>query len=156
MPDQDPCPSLQQCQKKTVRWPGTWQLAPKRAMSLMPRKPSQILIVRGCAWITWELGARSAPSADRDVFLSAGQVLDVPAGVRLVMESLDVNQSLDFDWRIMPAELSPLPLKAKPPLSQLAGQWWLNCCLLACSSWQLFKGLARGMAWGGRRFLSPG
>ena len=145
MPDQDLCPSLQQCQKKTARWPGTWRLAPQRAISLMPRQASQILIVQGCAWVTWEVGALQAPAADRDVFLMAGQVLDVPAGVRLVMESLDASRSLDFDWRVMPPDLQHRSRHAGPPLSLLARQWLSAWLQLGWTSARLLEGLARQM-----------
>lgn len=143
MSDLDLCSTLQQCQKKTVRWPGTWRLAPQRAMSLLPRKPSQILIVQGCAWITWEVEAGTWPAASADRFISAGESLDVPAGARLVMESVDPCQPVDFDWRTMPVELLHRPLHAGPPLSHLAHQWLQAWLALGQASGQLLRGLLR-------------
>jgi hypothetical protein len=47
MSDSALCTSLQNCQKlKTVRWTGTWRLAPRRALSLLPRQDSQLLMVK--------------------------------------------------------------------------------------------------------------
>lgn len=143
MPADHQCTSLQQCQKKTRFWPGAWRLAPQRAISLLPHEPSQILIVQGCAWITWEVEAGHSPSAGLDRFLRAGDGLDVPAGVRLVMESLDPHQPVDFDWRVMPAGLSHRPLHARPPLTLLVRQWWLAWLSLGQASAQLLRGLAR-------------
>ena len=138
MPEQDLCPSLQQCQKKTARWPGTWRVAPRRAISLMPRKPSQILIVQGRAWITWEAAAGFAPARGADQFLAAGESMDVPAGVHLVMESVDPGHVLDFDWRATPAGLQPMP---QPALSLLVRHWGRAWVQLALASGQLLQGL---------------
>lgn len=146
MPEQDLCPSLQQCQKRAVRWPGTWRLAPKRAISLMPRKPSQILIVQGCAWITWEVTDGHA-TALSDRFLMAGESMDVPAGVRLVMESVQSNQAVDFDWRAMPDGLRHRPAQALPSLSALTRNWVLAWLQLGKVSGQLL----RGLVWQGLR-----
>lgn len=154
MPEQDLCPSLQHCQKQHARWPGAWHLAPRRAISLMPRKASQILIVQGCAWITWEAGTLGMPAAGRDVFLAAGQILDVPAGVRLVMESVDVQQAVDFDWRTMPPELAPRQAAPVRMLFQRWGYAWLE---LMQASAHLLCGLGRH-GWRpvrGRKALNP-
>ncbi len=154
MPEQDLCPSMQQCQKRHARWPGTWQLAPRRAISLMPRQASQILIVQGCAWITWESKAGGTPSVGQDVFLSAGQRLDVPAGVRLVMESSVAGQVVDFDWRVMPPELM---LHTQPSTNSLQLLWrhWTQAWLqLAQATVQLLRGLVR-QKWRGREVAAP-
>lgn len=143
MPEQDLCSSLQQCQKRNARWPGTWHLAPRRAISLMPRKPSQILIVQGCAWITWDSRKSGLPAAGQDRFLTAGQMLDVPAGVRLVMESRDASQSVDFDWRVMPPEMLHRTPGVATALPTLWCHWTQSWWQLAQATGQLLKGLAR-------------
>lgn len=153
---QDPCPSLQQCQKKAVRWPGTWRLQPRRAISLMPSKPSQILIVQGSAWITWEVAVGHSPAPNADRFLAAGENMDVPAGVRLVMESVNPDQSVDFDWRVMPAELHPRPTHHGMALSILVRRWWQACLQLGQASGQLVQGLACHVVLGHRRFRARG
>lgn len=142
MPEQDLCPSLQQCQKRHARWPGTWHLAPQRAISLMPRQASQILIVQGCAWITWPSKA-GGPAAAQDVFLAPGQMLDVPAGVHLVMESVDARQALDFDWRALPAGLALSAPHAAAPLPALWTHWAQAWLQLALASGHLLQGLVR-------------
>ena len=138
MPDQDLSHSPQQCQKKMTRWPGAWRVASQRAISLMPRQPSQILIVQGRAWITWETGAAARPAPEQDVFLTAGQILDVPAGVRLVMESVDPCEPVDFDWRTMPAELAPRQQASVRVLLRLWLCAWLQ---LVQASAHLVRGL---------------
>ncbi len=125
MSEPELCASLQACKKsKKVRFVGTWRLAPHRAMSLLPRRSSQILMVHGSAWITWDHPL--APGARRggDHFLEAGQILDVPAGVRLVMEARQGQADLRFDWREMPQDMAPCHVPG-PTLAELARQWRL-------------------------------
>lgn len=137
------CASLQDCQKlKTVRWTGTWQLAPQRAMSLLPRKNSQLLIVQGCAWITWVGPSARCPGSGGDVFLQAGQVMDVPAGAFLVMESRHAGQVLHFDWREMPAGLLAHP-PVRTAMSELVRQWGCAATLLGGATVRLLAGLWR-------------
>jgi hypothetical protein len=143
MSEPDLCASLQECQKlQTVRWAGTWQLAPRRAMSLLPRKNSQLLMVQGCAWITWDGPWDAAARRGGDHFLQAGQILDVPAGVRLVMQARHAHESLQFDWREMPPGLVPhrSPRTALPELLRQWGQAWR---LLGGATVRLWRGLWR-------------
>jgi hypothetical protein len=117
--------SLQDCQKlKTVRWAGTWRLAPQRALSLLPRRDSQLLVVQGGAWITWDHPLALEARRGGDHFLEAGQILDVPAGVRLVMEARQGQADLRFDWREVPQDMTPC-LVPSPTLAELARQWRL-------------------------------
>jgi hypothetical protein len=123
MSEPELCASLQDCQKlKAVRRAGTWRLAPQRAMSLVPRKNSQLLVVQGCAWITWDKPIGHGARTDGDHFLHAGQIIDVPVGARLVMEARHAHETLHFDWREMPPEML---LQGSPQarLSLLLGQW---------------------------------
>ena len=83
---------------------GTWRLMPKQAMGMRTRRPGQILVVGAQAWITWAGPCSAQPARDRDHVLSAGEVLAVPAGVRLVLEPAQSAQALDFEWRALPAE----------------------------------------------------
>lgn len=128
MSEPELCASLQEGQKlKTVRWTGTWQLAPQRAMSLLPRQNSQLLIVQGCAWITWSGPVESEARRGGDHFLEPGQIIDVPAGAHLVMQARDAHETLQFDWREMPPGWVPYrPQRAAvPELLRLWGQaWW--------------------------------
>jgi Protein of unknown function (DUF2917) len=143
MSEPDLCASLQDCQKlKTVRWTGTWHLAPQRAMSLLPRKNSQLLIVQGCAWITWEKPIGHWARCDGDHFLEAGQIIDVPAGARLVMEARYAHESLHFDWREMPPCLVPHP-SPRIGLPELGRQWVHALGLLAAATGRLLRGVWR-------------
>lgn len=123
MSEPELCASLQDCQQlKTARRAGTWRLAPQQAMSLWPRKNSQLLIVQGCAWITWAKPMDHWAITDGDHFLVAGQIIDVPAGARLVMDARYAHEALHFDWREMPPGLLPHPL-SRASVPELARQW---------------------------------
>lgn len=141
MSEPELCTSLQDCQKlKTVRWSGTWHLSPRRAMSLLPRKNSQLLIVQGSAWITWDPLATRWAGANEDHFLEAGQIIDVPAGARLVMEARHAHEALQFDWREMPKGLVPLvPLTFNLP--ELSLQWLQAWGHLGAITVKLLRGL---------------
>ncbi|MDO8904471.1 DUF2917 domain-containing protein [Hydrogenophaga sp.] len=83
---------------------GAWGLAQGRALGLHAGQPAELRILRGRVWVT--LGDalhRSEPVGMQvagDVFLHAGDVLRVPRGARLVMESLDTasEPAALFDW----------------------------------------------------------
>ena len=148
MPEQDPCLSLQPCQKNNAPCAGVWRLAPRRAIRLMPRRPSQILIVQGHAWITWESGEGANPGAELDRFLAAGQMLEVPAGVHLVMESVDADLAVDFDWRTVPPELVSLPSGSLPVLLRCWCQAWLGLAQASGRlAWGLVQRLVRVRRW---------
>ena len=136
MSETNVCGSLQNCQKlKTVRWAGTWHLAPQRAMSLLPRKNSQLLIVQGSAWITTGKPVGHCGQSDGDHFLQAGQILDVVAGTHLVLQSRHSHDSLRFDWREMPPGLV-LHHKPKASVPDMARQWvqaWAQVGLVTVS-----------------------
>lgn len=137
------CTFLQDCQKlKTVRWTGTWRLSPRRAMSLLPRQDSQLLIVQGTAWITWEKPMGHWARSDGDHFLEAGQIIDVPAGARLVMEARHSAETLHFDWREMPPGLS-LQHSPHATLPELLRQWLQAWGQVGWSSVRLVRGLCR-------------
>lgn len=148
MPEQDSCPLSQQFQQKIMACPGAWRLAPQRAIRLMPRRQSQIMIVQGHAWITWESDTIATPGAELDRFLSTGQVLDVPAGVRLVMESVDSRLPVDFNWRTMPPELAVLPPASLHILLQCWYQAWLGLVRASARlTWGLVQRFLQGRRW---------
>ena len=149
------CTSLQDCQKlKTVRCTGTWHLAPQRALSLLPRKNSQLLIVQGCAWITWDPSVTHWAGENEDHFLEAGQIIDVPAGARLVMEARHTHEALHFDWREMPKGLVPLPLTSSLP--ELSWQWLQAWGRLGTATIQLVRALwQRSRSHGGHSIGQP-
>ena len=148
MPEQDSCPLLQQFEQKITACPGVWRLAPQRAIRLMPRRQSQIMIVQGHAWITWESGTIATPGAALDRFLSTGQVLDVPAGVRLVMESVDARLPVDFNWRTMPPELAALPPASLHMLLRCWCHAWLGLGHASARlTWGLVQRFLQGKRW---------
>lgn len=143
MSEPDLCTSLQDCQKlKTACWTGTWHLAPQRAMTLLPRKKSQLLIVQGSAWITWDKPITHWALSDGDHFLEAGQIIDVPAGARLVMEARHPHEALHFDWREMPPCMVPHPAPGIG-VAELARQWGHAFGLLVGATVRLVCGLWR-------------
>ena len=79
---------------------GDWTLAASRAMAMCPRKPSTLRVTQGQAWVTLT-GPHAGHGNERgDVFLQAGQTLHIPAGQRVVLESLGNPGSapVRFDW----------------------------------------------------------
>lgn len=90
--------------KNRVGLAGAWCLAQGRALGLHAGHPAELRILRGHVWVT--LGdalQRFEPAAGQvagDVFLHSGDVLRVPRGARLVMESLDTasEPAALFDW----------------------------------------------------------
>ena len=123
MPEQDPSRSPSTHSKSVPGHVGAWRLMPNQAMGIRTRRPGQILVVRGQAWITWEGASTHHPAPERDHVLQAGEVLPVPAHARVVLESSLTMQVLDFEWR-------PLPVEAfwrvdAGSLPDLWGRWWL-------------------------------
>ena len=150
MSEPELCASLQDCQKsKTVRFAGTWRLAPCRAMSLWPRRPSQILIVQGSAWITWSSPSSRNNCLSGDHCVQPGQILDVPAGVHLVLEPRHPDQTVHFDWRELPQTLVHRETSGHP-VADLATAWWQALGQLGWATGQLVRGLT-GAALHGRR-----
>lgn len=86
---------------------GCWQLKRGHALGLHPACAAELHLVRGKLWITLGASGDARGLGDQagDIFLSAGQSLTVPAGARLVMESLDPIDAPDvlFDWSDAPA-----------------------------------------------------
>jgi Protein of unknown function (DUF2917) len=70
---------------------GAFVLAPAQALALRPKQSSTIRVTCGSAWITFNDGC--------DYFLTAEQTLRVPAGSRVVMESMRKDGVLKFDWQ---------------------------------------------------------
>jgi Protein of unknown function (DUF2917) len=91
---------------------GNWLLEAGRAITVMSRSGGQLRIARGCVWATLGAGHNkpwhAAPVAPcvmlTDYFLGAGDTLTVPAGAKVVIESLQKDQSLPvaFEWSYVP------------------------------------------------------
>jgi hypothetical protein len=122
-------------------------------MSLWPRRPSQILIVQGSAWITWSSTSSLGGLSYTDYFLEPGQILDVPAGAHLVMEPRHPGQTVHFDWRELPETLMQRePGEPDGRARVELGRQWLHALgQLGWATGQLVRGLWRP-ARAGRRF----
>ena len=99
---------------------GMWAMEPQEVLSLSPRTACVFRVTRGRIWATLS-GPHSGPAnAWGDVFLAPGQALHVPAGQRLVLESLAGRSEAAacFDW--LPAStLSPWQQAVGLPLAEL-------------------------------------
>ena len=99
---------------------GMWAMEPQEVLSLFPRAPALVRVTHGRIWATLN-GPHSGPAnAWGDVLLESGQVLQVPAGQRLVLESLAGRgeAAACFDW--LPAStLSPWQQAVGQPLAEL-------------------------------------
>ena len=73
---------------------GAFVLPAAQALALRPKEASSIRITCGSAWITMDDGA--------DYFLAADECITVPAGRRVVMESMKQIGQLKFDWQPLP------------------------------------------------------
>ena len=99
---------------------GMWAMEPCEVLSLFPRAPALVRVTHGRIWATLS-GPHSGPAnAWGDVFLEPGQVLQVPAGQRLVLESLAGRgeAAACFDW-LLASTLSPWQQAVGQPLAEL-------------------------------------
>ena len=99
---------------------GMWAMEPQEVLSLSPRTASVFRVTRGRIWATLS-GPHSGPAnAWGDVFLVPGQALHVPAGQRLVLESLAGRgeAAACFDW-VPASTMSPWQQSVGEPLADL-------------------------------------
>lgn len=144
---------------------GAYLLAPKQALALHPKTESSIRITCGSAWVTINDGC--------DYFLMTGQAMTAPAGSRVVMESMEREGQLKFDWQpvllaqrersqlrggvhspAMEADLSPTPLNQA--LRDLRGAAALAASGLAGLATAFASGLLRGFGTGLAEVLTGG
>ncbi len=83
---------------------GLRTLAPGQALSLRPREAGELHVVRGAAWVTFDVPARGAPTGPLgDLFVPAGGRLPLPPGQRLVIEPMALRGQppapLVFGWQ---------------------------------------------------------
>jgi len=95
---------------------GLWHLAPRQALSLYPATDRELRIAQGRVWVT--AGEHHGPKGwpvPGDWVLRQGDVLRVPAGAHLVMESWPEadGAAVRFDFAVCePALATPLPLQS--------------------------------------------
>jgi hypothetical protein len=78
--------------RQASRCIGLFQLAGGRALRLKATQAAQLKIVCGSAWVT-------LPSQTGDHFLEQGQSIDARAGDVVVIESLQRDADVKFDWQ---------------------------------------------------------
>ena len=95
---------------------GNWLLETGRAITVTSRRGGQLRVARGRVWAT--LGAnntaawRSVPLEPcamlEDYFLSAGDMLSVPPGAKVVIESMEQTEAapVAFSWGHAPQPVS--------------------------------------------------
>ncbi|MES2785654.1 MAG: DUF2917 domain-containing protein [Pseudomonadota bacterium] len=112
--------SLQQSLQQSTRagvtnLPGTWKLAPGRAITLQPREEGTFKVAHGEVWVTRDGPHHGAGNQSGDYFVAAGQTLRVRAGERLVLESSNWTQRAPsyFSWE-------PLPVRARQPAHRIS------------------------------------
>ncbi len=142
MPEQDSSPLCAPSSKPLPGSVGTWRLMPHQVMGIQTRRAGQILVVHGQAWITWDGSCTAHPAPERDHMLQAGQVLQVPARVRVVLESAQSGQALDFEWRALPLEAAE-PME-RGSLADLSVRWALAWRQLSWLSLAIGRRLWRG------------
>ncbi|MDP2416251.1 MAG: DUF2917 domain-containing protein [Hydrogenophaga sp.] len=89
---------------------GTWRLHPGHAMTLRPKQTAVLRIFCGQVWATRGQPAGATPHTAGDHFLGPGDVLTVPAGMRLVLEPVVARGDtapVHFDWSDAPAATNP-------------------------------------------------
>lgn len=78
--------------------PGTWKLAPGRAITLQPAEDGTMRVAHGRIWATYDAPHRGAADDFGDYVVGAGERLWVRSGQRLVIQSWDRGASSYFTW----------------------------------------------------------
>ena len=128
--------------------PGNWLLETGRAITVMPRRGGQLRIARGSVWATLSAsntaGWRSVPLQPcamlEDYFLSAGDVLHVPPGAKVVIESMEQTQTapVAFSWDHAPHQASATRaelVQASGELADAVGQTMRALRRLVIAMW---------------------
>lgn len=84
------------CAQPTL--PGTWKVAPRRAITLVPREAGVFKVAHGRFWATFDGPHPGRLEESGDFFLGAGHALRLQAGQRLVVESCNEGCPAYFSW----------------------------------------------------------
>ena len=95
---------------------GAYLLAPSQALALHPKEASRLRVTCGNAWVTINDGL--------DYFLTAEQEMTMPAGSRVVMESMHRGGQVKFDWQPV-MQMS----RERSQLRGLADQVFIESCV---------------------------
>ncbi|TMJ14314.1 MAG: DUF2917 domain-containing protein [Alphaproteobacteria bacterium] len=82
--------------------PGTWKLAPGRAITLEPREAGVFKVAHGQLWATFDGPHEGRPDQSGDWFLGAGETLRLQPGQRLVVEAWNEGCPGYFSWDPLP------------------------------------------------------
>ncbi len=131
-PELHPCVRLSAADPSAAR-AGVWLLAAGQAVGLQARRTRELRVVQGRVWVTtgpgqvaWLQGAGWPVSGD--TVMRAGEVLQVPADTRVVVESWPEAGGLPtrFEW-VVPAP-TPAEAAARPVWDGLVrwGRQWVR------------------------------
>lgn len=84
------------CAEPTL--PGTWKLAPGRAITLEPREAGVFKVSHGQLWATFDGPHHGRLDESGDFFLGAGQTMRLQPGQRLVIEAWNDGCPAYFSW----------------------------------------------------------
>jgi hypothetical protein len=84
--------------------PGTWKLAPGRAITLEPRDVGILKVAHGRLWVTFEGPHRGRLNESGDHFLAVGEQIRLEPGQRLVVEAWNEHCPAYFSWDPVPAQ----------------------------------------------------
>jgi hypothetical protein len=91
------------CAEPTL--PGTWKLAPGRAITLEPRHAGVLKVAHGRLWVTFEGPHTGRLNESGDQVMGAGHNVRVAPGQRMVVEAWNEGCPTYFSW-------DPLPVAA--------------------------------------------
>lgn len=132
---------------------GLRRLNPARALSLCSKHPAILHIHRGRAWVTLGEASAKTPETSGDRFLEPGDLLAVPAGMRLVVEPFGRDGEpagiVCFDWhdarrpgRFVRDVVGPARETGAALVVVIDALWRMGRGLLACVD-DLVAGLGR-------------
>jgi hypothetical protein len=84
------------CAEPTL--PGTWKLAPGRAITMEPRDTGIFKVAHGQLWATFDGPHEGRLDETGDFFLAAGQTIRLRPGQRLVVEAWNDGCPAYFSW----------------------------------------------------------
>jgi hypothetical protein len=91
-------PTLAKTQQSPPPLPGTWKLAPGRAMTLQPREEGLLCVVSGRIWLTCDGPHEGALNDLGDHVLDSGAQIRLRAGKRWVIEAWTGGAPAHFNW----------------------------------------------------------
>jgi hypothetical protein len=94
------------CAEPTL--PGTWKLAPGRAITLEPREAGILKVAHGRLWVTFEGPHAGRRNESGDHFMGTGEQVRIAPGQRMVVEAWNEGCPAYFSWDPVPV---PQPVR---------------------------------------------